>query len=416
MEADILQIEARNEHYATDMASLSDFRWRPAGTVDAGCIVHRPHITLYCLDDEHRRAVFVETPPDLDLRQAAFYYQAQFHNAQRLLTISYDTLHRLAGQVGDQFQNLILTYSVGRCGSTLLSRAFNRVDSVLDLSEPEVYMHITALRPRDGSRDAELRQLLQSCTRLLYKPTGAQTTLAIKFRSFSIEIADLLYLVYPQAKILFLYRDAETWSRSQAKAFDVFSSEAVELRDKTLEKNPEFVRRTTPLTSEHVRRHIRRSLSPKDYVALVALALAQRVPFVRDRVPTPLHYVEPYIRSFPIAKLMVLQWLSVMHRYLELNARGIPMLAVRYETLVSAPRAALQALFEYCGLPLDQLPAAEAAFAEDSQRGSNLARDRLAGADRSELAPEHLSQLREVLLEHPTIRKPDFIVPNTIAV
>jgi len=416
MEADILQIDAKNERSATDMASLGDFRWRPAGAVDARCVVTEPNITLYCLDDEHRRAVFVETPPDLDLRESAFYYQAQFHNARRLLTISYDTLQNLAGQVGDRFQNLILTYSVGRCGSTLLSRALNRVDSVLDLSEPEVYMHITALRPRDGSRDAEMRQLLQSCTRLLYKPTGAQTTLAIKLRSFSIEIADLLNLVYPKAKILFLYRDAETWSRSQARAFDVFGPQLKELWDKTLEKNPEFLRRTMPLISEYVRRHIRRRLRAKDYAALVALALAQRVPFVRNRVRTPVQYVEPYMRSFPIAKLMVLQWLSVMHRYLELNARGIPMLAIRYETLVSAPRAALQSLFEYCGLPLDQLPAAEAAFAEDSQRGSNLARDRLAGADRSELTTEHLSQLREVLLEHPTIQKADFIVPNTITV
>jgi hypothetical protein len=416
MEADILQIDARNERYATDMASLSDFQWRPAGTLDAGCLANQPHITLYCLDDEHRRAVFVETPLDLNLRESTFHYQAQFHNAQRLLTISYDTLHKLAGQVGDRFQNLIFTYSVGRCGSTLLSRAFNRVDSVFDLSEPDVYMQITALRPRDGSRDAELRQLLQSCTRLLYKPTPAETTLAIKFRSFSIEVADLLYLLYPQAKIVFLYRDAETWARSQARAFDVFGPQVKELWDKTLEKNPEFLRRTVPLISEYVRRHIRRRLRPKDYIALMTLALAQRVPFVRNRARTPAQYVEPYIRSFPVAGLMVLQWLSVMHRYLELNARGIPMLAIRYETLVSAPRAALQALFEYCGLPLDQLPAAEAAFAEDSQRGSNLARDRLAQADRSELTTEHLSQLREVLLEHPTIQKADFIVPNTITV
>ena len=177
MQADILQIESKNDHYAADMASLSDFRWRLEGTVDARCLVSRPHVTLYCLDGELRKAVFVETPPDLNLRECTLYYQAQFHKAQRLLTITYDTPHKLAGQVGDRFQSLILVYSVGRCGSTLLSTAFNRVDSVFDLSEAEVYMHLT--RPRDGSGDAELRHLLQSCTRLLYKPAGAQTTITV---------------------------------------------------------------------------------------------------------------------------------------------------------------------------------------------------------------------------------------------
>lgn len=105
-----------------------------------------------------------------------------------------------------------------------------------------------------------------------------------------------------------------------------------------------------------------------------------------------------------------------MNRYLELNARGIPMLAVRYESLVSAPRQALSAIFEYCGLPMEQLPAAEAAFAEDSQGGSNLARERLSAAAREDLTEEDLVQVREGLREHSAIREPDFIVPNTVLV
>src|SRR5262249_33655302 len=150
----------------------------------------------------------------------------QFENALRLFTASYDSLHELADRSGDRFQNLILTYSVGRCGSTLVSQAFRRVETVMDLSEPEVYMQLTALRPRDGSRDTELKRLLQTCTRLLYKPCGPQNTLSIKFRSFSIQIADLFYQAYPTAKLLFLYRNAETWAGSQARAFDVFGDSA----------------------------------------------------------------------------------------------------------------------------------------------------------------------------------------------
>jgi hypothetical protein len=76
----------------------------------------------------------------------------------------------------------------------------------------------------------------------------------------------------------------------------------------------------------------------------------------------------------------------------------------------------LSAIFEYCGLPQDQLPAAEAAFAEDSQRGSNLARERLAATSRQDLTEENLEQIREALREHATIQDPDFIVPNTVLV
>jgi hypothetical protein len=251
----------------------------------------------------------------------------------------------------------------------------------------------------------------------LYKPQLPKTAaLAIKFRAYGIEIADLLYKAFPKAKIVFIYRNAETWARSFAKAFDVSGPAAQDNLKQTLERYPQFLERTNPSLLEYLRKAIRPRLGPKDFAVLIALAAGRRIPFLGPHIPPPIRYLAGFVRSLPPGKLIVQQWLSVMNRYLELNARGIPMLAMRYESMVSAPRQALSAIFDYCGLPQDQLPAAEAAFAEDSQRGSNLARERLAATSRKDLTEENLAQIREALREHATIQDPDFIVPNTVLV
>ncbi len=155
MQAAVFEIARKKKAGELNIARLEDFSLRPGGAVSARIVIDRPQITLYCLNDEHRQAVFVETPPDVDLTQHPFYCQAQYEHAERILLVPYDA-------------------SVGRCGSTLLSRAFGRVDSVQSLSQPDVYTQIAAMRPKNGSRDGELTQLIRSCTRLLNRSAGRQ--------------------------------------------------------------------------------------------------------------------------------------------------------------------------------------------------------------------------------------------------
>jgi hypothetical protein len=68
-------------------ADIRDFLLRETGQVPAGKILENPHITLYSLDFENRRAVFVETSADVNLSQAPFYFITQFEKAERVLTI-----------------------------------------------------------------------------------------------------------------------------------------------------------------------------------------------------------------------------------------------------------------------------------------------------------------------------------------
>jgi hypothetical protein len=178
----------------------------------------------------------------------------------------------------------------------------------------------------------------------------------------------------------------------------------------------EMLKRAIPLLPPYIAQAIRSQLSAGDLMRLASLAIAQRLPILRDRFRTPAEFIDPYLHAIPPIKLLVLIWLSVMHRYLAMHNQGIPMLAIQYETLVSAPQPALRAIFEYSGLPAECVGLAEGAFAEDSQKGTILSRERLDKAKLSDLSPELIAQLREVLAAHPPVQTPDYVAPNSIKV
>ena len=157
MSVQVLQIERKIRRNPVRPVSLDDFEWSPAGTTVAPSILlDEPTITPYSLDHAQRRAIFVETPPDVDLSQAPFYYQWQYEHAVRLFVAPYDLLYDLTQTIRLQGENLIIIHSTGRCGSTLFSHAFNQVPGVVSLSEPDVYTLLVGLRRPDGSLDPEL--------------------------------------------------------------------------------------------------------------------------------------------------------------------------------------------------------------------------------------------------------------------
>ena len=74
----------------------------------------------------------------------------------------------------------------------------------------------------DGSNDAEISALVESCLKLLCKPmeqTPHPRGWVIKFRSFTIELGDLLHKHFPNTRNIFLYRNAEPWLNSMLRAF-----------------------------------------------------------------------------------------------------------------------------------------------------------------------------------------------------
>ncbi len=345
-----------------------NFVLREGESISPEVVLGNPDISLYCLDDENRQALFVQTPPGVNLMRAPFFYLAQYQHAQRVIAVPYDTLHRLADDLPAGDGNLILIYSVGRCGSTLISQSLKAVDGVLSYSEPDVYTQIAMLRNRNRRRDEEYLRLIRSCTRLLRRDAS---TVALKFRAGGIHLADLFHQLYPEARNIFLHRHAERWLESMNAGFtpNLPGPEA----EPTFTR---FVLAQAPLLKPFVRRH--------------------------RRTPT-------------LSESYALNWLSVVDKYLTLREDGVPFLTVRYEDIKAKPRQTLLEMLDYCGLRIEGFDRAFDSFSADSQEGTVLSLASRQQNPAPALSPEDYQQARAVLAEHATVRTPDFDVRAAFA-
>lgn len=368
----ILDIQARNRTTANTVVRLEDFDYREGEAIATSTIASSPNISLYCLDPQNQRAIFVETPLNIDLSQAPFYYLAQYEHAQKLIAVPFQELPSLVQNI--EPIELITLYSVGRCGSTLLSKVFNRVDTVLSLSEPDVFSQIAVLRNPDGSNDREIAELLTACIYLTFKPTpqGKFNRCVIKLRSFAIAVADLIALAFPNSKSIFLYRNAEDVVISSIRAF-AFLSELLP----AIAENIDLYSRFIPLL--------------KDYT-------------------NDIDFSDPQATD-----LYTILWLSTMQKYLSLHQQGIITCAVRYEDLVAQPQQIVSDLFQICNLPTDKVADVCEVFANDSQSGSNLSKENTS-QDEVELSeiPEIKRKINKLLHKHLEINTPDYILPDTI--
>lgn len=376
--ARVLNINQKVRQNPTAFVSLRDFDVSPGGTVSLKTIAQNPNISLYALNHFSQEAIFVETPPEVDLSQRPFLYQAQYDNAIRLYSMSYKSFLKLADMVRQPDKPLILIHSVGRCGSTLLNAVFNNLPDVLSLSEPEAFTEIVKRREPDGRNEDEMARLLDAVIQVQCRPTGqlSPKMYAIKFRSFSTVMIDLLHRVAPHSKHIFLYRNAEDRARSIARAFKTVEAENEVMDADNFRVRSKFV----PLLNQYADRATSGTLSK---VAFSMLA-----------------------------------WLSGMQKYLELHEAGVPMCAVRYEDMIAHPEQIVRTLFAYCGLPTtpERIALGVKAFERDSQQGSSLARKNLKQDNQNQLTAEHVQEIHQLLAEHPTIHTADFIVPGTIQI
>jgi hypothetical protein len=288
-----------------------------------------------------------------------------------LIAVPYETLYELTREISLDDRKVILVYSVGRTGSTLLGAALNAVEGIVGLSEPDVFTQLVALREWDGSNDAEIRALMESCMKVLCKPTEQTPNpigWVIKFRSFVIELGDLLYKVFPSTRNLFLYRNAEPWLNSMLRAF---GDAAEDIGFRTWAQG--WLSTLVPPIARHVQ-------------------------------------ADGPLLTLPSMCSMV--WLSVLERYTNLRNSGMPGLAIRYEDMKAAPHETLQRIFEYCGLPMTSMDAVYQVLERDSQAGSAISQEALS-QKKNGLTDVQRADLIRVLQPHPTIHTPDYIVPET---
>ncbi len=343
------QIKHKNKPYSLSIPSLDDFDYEEDTSINIDELISNPNISLYCLDFAQKLAIFVETNTDTKITQLPFFYQGQYEAAQRLIIISFAQLNEIAEKI-EPPQKQILIYSVGRCGSTLLHSVFNQLKNTISFSEPGVYDQLVMMRQWDGSNEAEIGELVKNCTKLLAKSSNFSIQV-IKFRSYGIEIADLLLKHFPDSKILFITREVESWMKSAFRA--------------SLGNIPTDINSLVEMQKEASQ------ISP-----LIA----------KYQLNPPLSYV----------KILTLAWLSVKERYLSLEKQFPSSLVINFQDLNTTPKTTILDILKYCDLPTTNLDSVWEILNKDSQKNTVLAQENI-NEQSVKLTSQDLAEIREIL-------------------
>jgi len=321
---------------------------------------------------QNQQAIFVEVPDAAQILAAPFYYLSQYENATQVLKISYETLEQLANQVTLDDKRLVLIYSLGRCGTTVTSSAFSLAEGVVSLSEPDIFTQLVQMRDFSNTNDLEISKLVKFCFLLTCKDrrNGHQPLWVIKFRSFVMEIADLIDANFPQAKSLFLYRHVDPWGRSFARAFGGNSTPTQEQLIGFWMWNKMLVKKV-------------------DQYNL-----------------TSLEEINPGL-------ILSLMWLNNMERCLERLDAEQEILPVRYEELKANPEQVIRKIFDYCGVHVTDTSKLLDVLDKDSQAETPISRDQLKQVGWT-IGSDDFAIIQKVIAEQPVINTPDYQLPGTL--
>lgn len=410
MSIDVYEITGRRPRFIGALANVNDFFYAahhpgathrgdhtiegtiadayPVATLDTEQFLCNPNFSLYCFDETQNCAIFVELPPSLDLAQVSFVHQVQYEEALRVVCVPFQLFNQMAAALPPVPQPIFL-YMSARSGSTLLSRIFNTSGVVTSLSEPDAITQFVHLRECGSRRGAEtdvseesLHILADSTMRFFFRPqadhSGGSLRLAqaVKFRSEGIRMLDLFQRVFPQAKNLFLYRDALGWVNSFHRIFT----------------NLNFVE---PLTID-------------EWQSLFEGFLHTNLAHLRA-------YIPPQRTHLSLVEQLTLWWIAIMEWYWEQWEAGIPVMAIRYNDLNWHRARTLHALFDYCNLPKDAVQPALDAFANDSQAGTVVARNQSQSGAILTLSQRAIGEIMAILHHHPYLNHSDIWLPGTLA-
>jgi hypothetical protein len=376
--AQYLNIEVKHRQMTGFLGSLADFTVTDGDAAHPDVILSNPNLSLYCFDDANKRAIFVEIPGDVNLATAPFVYQTQYEQAQRLLAIPYDIVIQLARRL-PEVEHLIVMYITGRSGSTLVSHVLNQLETVFSLAEPDVATQFVHLRSKNGHRDAELRELLDSAIRILFRPTPYKTPTiyAVKLRNEGLKVMDLFQSTFPRAKNLFLYRDTFGFVRSFYRIFK--RAEMPEYQP--LDEFMAFFARLFNGGFEHLT-----------------------------------IYLDENTDQISIPQQLTLWWIDSMEWYLAQYARGIPILAIDYADLNAAREQVLDGIFRHCDLPAEHITNALKVFDYDSQAGTFSGRDNPAEGNTLRLTDAQHDDVTRILQRHPIFKDSDFVLPGKLEI
>ena len=175
----------------------------------------------YCLNLHTERMLYTVVDDVRATFSAPFLYMAQRELALKIVTVPFEQISDIETH-SDSHPTLV--FSVGRCGSTLLSALVRKVD-LQSASEPDLLTQMTAISPSERrliTREI-YSDLIRGCISSLARLCG--DNVVIKLRSHCIAIADDIISASKNSTVLFMFRDRRSWAKSR----HVFFGESPEL-------------------------------------------------------------------------------------------------------------------------------------------------------------------------------------------
>jgi len=394
-------------------ASVQDFSFTGARRpVDFATLLREKGDVIgpYCVDDETRSIVFVETAPDCDPAETGpFYFQSQREHAVRVYTVPFEEYHKVIAELDPEMSStkrLLMVYNTARCGSTLLSKCLDQISNTRSLSEPDIMTSLTHIASEaHGTRDADIIALARSSAKLVCYLRRRRypdcETVCLKFRFQMVYIAELMQKAVPDAKAIFLYRNALDVIDSMCAAF---ISTGVYLAVRKLSIDTFYLFNVSTLPQN----------------------LPKLMPLMNDVERFPRACYKPLGAVVPF----VLSWISVMHYGLNAYHAGSIHACIRYEDLILGKTALVSKMLSVLGLlPSDGKAKAEniysdEVFKKDAHSGHQVTQSKRTVFNEETGVLEVLSfaylrgddpdLIRDVLARHEEIEHSDYIIPGTI--
>ncbi|ORC49126.1 sulfotransferase family protein [Burkholderia sp. A27] len=213
----IRRVLASHHVDSTRMVRPGDFETEIVGEVAHPLAVDgwRNFVPL-CVDWKGARMIYSRWDDDRAMTDVPFLYQRQRQHARWLVDVPFDRLDAL-----DHAERMTPTFifSVGRCGSTLLSRLLTAVGEQA-VSEPDVLTNLAHFDDDADRAAAESvrERVVRSCVSAFAHACGP--TPVIKLRARCNRAVDVFLNAMPRARYVFMCRNRVDWVRSNSHAFD----------------------------------------------------------------------------------------------------------------------------------------------------------------------------------------------------
>lgn len=201
------RVISRYKFRPTEFSSSRDFI-----TIYDECVrveyLLQDNVSLYCMAKDH--TYFVETNESVNVFRSetnAFLYTAQFENAVRLFRMRTSLFIELANKIGNPKVKACCIFNTGRCGSTVLAQALEKIPGTLLLSEPESLLNLGLIWKSRSLTQSQYEIILVAIVRFLCKPYNGISLVIIKTRSHCTCHIDALRKHFPNFKIMFMYRN-----------------------------------------------------------------------------------------------------------------------------------------------------------------------------------------------------------------